>query len=106
MVDRCQYGCAPFEFTLSIIGGKWKMKILYELSCHEILRYGELKRRIRNVTHKMLSAQLSKLENDGIIIRREYLQALPKVEYSLTLKGESLVPIINEMCNWGVKYQS
>jgi DNA-binding HxlR family transcriptional regulator len=67
----------------------------YQHTCYEILRYGELKRRIRNVTHKMLSAQLSKLESDGIIIRRECLQALPKVEYSLALKGESLVPIIN-----------
>lgn len=95
----------PFDFTLSLIGGKWKMKIMYELSSGTILRYGELKRRIPDITHKMLSSQLSELENSGILHRKEYPQVPPKVEYSLTTKGISLMPILEEMCKWGVANQ-
>jgi len=95
----------PFDFTLSLIGGKWKMKIMYELSSDKILRYGELKRKIPDITHKMLSTQLKELENAGIIYREEYPQVPPKVEYSLTLKGKSLMPILEEICKWGVANQ-
>ena len=91
----------PFEYTLSIIGGKWKMIIMFWLLQREVLRYGELKRCIAGVTHKMLSAQLKELESDGIIIRKEYQQIPPKVEYSLSDKGLSLMPILEEMCQWG-----
>ncbi|MED4886429.1 helix-turn-helix domain-containing protein [Lysinibacillus fusiformis] len=95
----------PFDFTLSLIGGKWKMKIMYELSFDTILRYGELKQKIPAITHKMLSSQLKELENSGIVNRKEYPQIPPKVEYSLTPKGKSLMPILEEMCKWGVKNQ-
>jgi len=95
----------PFDFTLSLIGGKWKMKIMYELSSDTILRYGELKRKIPAITHKMLSSQLTELENSGIVHRKEYPQIPPKVEYSLTPKGKSLMPILEEMCRWGVANQ-
>ena len=91
----------PFEYTLSVIGGKWKMIIMFWLLQREVLRYGELKRCIAGVTHKMLSAQLKELEADGIIIRKEYQQIPPKVEYSLSDKGLSLMPILEEMCQWG-----
>ncbi|MFJ7662160.1 winged helix-turn-helix transcriptional regulator [Lysinibacillus sp. NPDC097162] len=95
----------PFDFTLSLIGGKWKMKIMYELSSDTILRYGELKRKIPAITHKMLSSQLRELEDSGIVYREEYPQIPPKVEYSLTPKGKSLMPILEEMCKWGVANQ-
>ncbi|MFJ7406001.1 MULTISPECIES: winged helix-turn-helix transcriptional regulator [unclassified Lysinibacillus] len=95
----------PFDFTLSLIGGKWKMKIMYELSSDTILRYGELKRKIPAITHKMLSSQLRELEDSGIVHREEYPQIPPKVEYSLTPKGKSLMPILEEMCKWGVVNQ-
>lgn len=95
----------PFDYTLSLIGGKQKMKIMYELSSGTILRYGELKRKIPAITHKMLSSQLSELENSGIIHREEYPQIPPKVECSLTPKGKSLMPILEEMCKWGVTNQ-
>ena len=101
MNPLCRSKQAPFEYTLSIINGKWKLKIIYELACEQILRYGELKRNISFITHKMLSAQLKELENDGIIMRKEYPQIPPKVEYSLSPKGMSLVPIVDEMCKWG-----
>ncbi|KQY79900.1 hypothetical protein ASD24_18320 [Paenibacillus sp. Root52] len=92
----------PFDYTLSIIGGKWKMKIMYQLAFHGITRYGELKRRVSGITYKVLTAQLSDLESNGIIQRVEYDQSPPKVEYSLTSRGQSLMPILEEICKWGV----
>lgn len=93
----------PFEYTLSIIAGKWKMKIIYLLIGCEIARYGEIKRSIAGITHKMLSAQLKELERDGIIHRKEYPQIPPKVEYSLTTKGKSLKQLITDICQWGIE---
>ena len=91
----------PFEYTLSIIGGKWKIRLMYLLSVNEIMRYGELKLDVPGITHKMLAKQLKELEADGIINRKEYTQIPPKVEYSLTEKGKSLIPVINAICLWG-----
>jgi len=92
---------APFEYTLSILGGKWKMVIMFWLSKRKVMRYGELKKSIKGITHKMLSAQLKELEADNILIRIEYHQIPPKVEYLLSEKGLSLMPILEEMCSWG-----
>lgn len=100
----CRSKEAPFLSTLAIIGGKWKMRILYELSCDSILRYGALKRNLAPITHKMLSSQLKELEKDDMIIRTEYPQLPPKVEYTLSDKGKTFVPIINVMCNWGKEH--
>lgn len=91
----------PFEYTLSVISGKWKLKIIYFLACEELVRYGELKKNIDGITHKMLSTQLDELEAENIVIRTEYPQIPPKVEYSLTDKGNSLIPLIKSMCEWG-----
>lgn len=91
----------PFEYTLSIISGKWKLKIVYMLACMKTVRYNVLKRNIEGITHKMLSTQLKELESEGILSRKEYPQVPPKVEYSLTEKGQSLIPIVVSMCEWG-----
>lgn len=91
----------PFGYTLSIIGGKWKMIILYWLFEVNTVRYNELKRLIGSISHKMLNSQLKDLEKDGLIIRKEYPQIPPRVEYSLTQKGRSLFPLMEEMCKWG-----
>lgn len=104
MESICRSKQAPFEYTLAVMGGKWKMRIIYELGCEGTLRYGELKRNISYITHKMLSMQLKELEKDGLIIRKEYPQIPPKVEYSLSGKGMSLFPIIDEMCKWGKEH--
>jgi len=96
----------PFEYTLSIVSGKWKLKIIYLLSCMGTVRYGVLKKNIDGITHKMLSSQLKELENESIILRKEYPQIPPKVEYSLTKKGESLIPLVIAMCDWGRDHQS
>lgn len=69
----------PFAYAMSLINGKWKMHILFWLWKKEILRYGELKRLLGNITHKMLSTQLKELEADGLINRKEYPQIPPKV---------------------------
>lgn len=97
----CKSKQAPFEYTLRVIGGKWKMKIIYQLASCQLLRFNELKRNIPEITYKMLSAQLKELEQDGIVLRKEYPQVPPKVEYSLSQKGISLIPVLNEMCRWG-----
>ena len=84
-----------------MIGGKWKMIIMFWLVEDEVLRYGELKRCIAPITDKILNNQLKELERDGIIKRKEYPQIPPKVEYSLSKCGLSLMPILEEVCQWG-----
>ena len=69
----------PFEYTLSIVSGKWKLKIIYLLACTTPVRYGELKRNISGITHKMLSTQLKELEKEDVLSRKEYPQVPPKV---------------------------
>lgn len=97
----CRSKQAPFEYTIRIIGGKWKMRIIYQLASCGILRFNELKRYIPDITYKMLSTQLKELEHDGIVIRKEFPQVPPKVEYYLSDKGNSLMPVLNEICKWG-----
>ena len=87
--------------ALEIIGGKWRLPIIWELSSYESIRYNELKRNIGTISHKTLSLALKALEKDGVIVRKEYPQIPPKVEYSLSLRGESLIPILDIMCKWG-----
>ena len=94
-------GDCPIERTLNQIGGKWKTVILWHLGIDGILRYGELKRRMPNITERMFSRQLKELHTVGLLDRREYPQVPPKVEYMLTEKGQSLIPLLNIMCEWG-----
>ncbi|MDF5725524.1 MAG: helix-turn-helix domain-containing protein [Rhizonema sp. PD37] len=93
------------ESTLKVIGGRWKVLIIREL-IEGVKRFGELQRSLNGITQKMLSQQLRELEEDGIIHREVYPQIPPKVEYSLTLLGESLKPILYAMHEWGIKYSS
>ena len=81
-----------FAYTLSLINGKYKMPILYCLSKREVVRYNEMKRYLGKVTFKTLTDSLKALEEDGLVNRKEYTQVPPKVEYSLTEKGRSLIP--------------
>lgn len=91
----------PITYTLSVVGGKWKWLILYKLFQNGVQRYGELKRNIPLITHKTLSQQLKELESEQLVYRNEYHQIPPKVEYSLTKKGETLIPILQLMSDWG-----
>lgn len=100
-MDNIEFNDQPFLYTMSLIGGKWKLHILYWLGHQQVMRYSELKRTLGKITHKMLSNQLKELEHDGLILRKEYPQVPPKVEYSLTELGESLLPLLHGLCNWG-----
>lgn len=102
ILNSKDYHC-PIEKTLDVIGGKWKPIILWGLVENGVMRYGELKRYTRGITNKVLSQQLKDLENDNIIIRRQYNQVPPKVEYSLSEDGRSLLPLLEYMCKWGEK---
>lgn len=105
MKNTCErVNVRPFAYAISLIDGKWKMHILFWLWKKDVLRYSELKRALGKVTHKMLSNQLKELENDNLIVRKEYPQVPPKVEYSLTEKGKSLMPVLSALCKWGHKH--
>ncbi|MFP4975195.1 winged helix-turn-helix transcriptional regulator [Paenibacillus sp. CN-4] len=91
----------PFGYTLSVIGGKWKMVIIYLLAENEPVRFNDLKRQIGAITYKTLSSQLKELEQDGMVDRKEYPQIPPKVEYRLTEKAKALLPILEGLCEWG-----
>lgn len=97
-----QFKCS-LDVSVDLIGGKWKVLILWRLK-NGIMRFNELKRTIPNVTQKMLTQQLRELEEDGLISRKVYAEVPPKVEYSLTQCGKSLIPIFKEICDWGDKY--
>lgn len=88
------------DAALAIIGGKWKPLILYHLA-KDTLRYGELKRAVGAVTHKVLSQQLKELEADGIVKRVDYQEIPPRVDYSLTELGQSLAGALGTLCEWG-----
>ena len=92
----------PAEFTLSVIGGRWKIVILWQLFQGE-KRFSELFRAMNGITQKMLTQQLREMEKDGIVDRKVYPQVPPKVEYSLTSLGKSLKPVVDAMCHWGGK---
>ena len=89
----------PVVNALKIIGGKWKIAILYQLN-ERPCRFGELKKTLHPITQQMLTKQLRELEKDGLIARRVYNLIPPKVEYSLTQFGLSLKPVINSLCRW------
>jgi DNA-binding HxlR family transcriptional regulator len=99
-----KYRCF-FELTLLVIGGKWKPIILWHLSQGGVMRFGELRRSIPDVTERMLTRQLRELASDGLVHREVYRVVPPKVEYSLTEMGQSLIHILQEMRDWGVTYE-
>lgn len=88
---------------MDVAGGKWKGLILYFLS-QKSVRTKEFYQLIPGITQKVLTEQLKQLENDGLVRREVFKEIPPKVEYSLTELGESFIPVLNEMCDWGNKY--
>ncbi len=102
MSETMNYRCTV-AVTLEVIGGKWKSLILWHLS-FKVLRFSQLQRRLSSVTQKMLTQQLRELEADGMVHRQVYAEVPPRVEYSLTERGEGVVPILQQMCDWGKVY--
>lgn len=92
------------ELTLAVIGGKWKLIILWHLGLEGTKRFSELKKMIPHITQKMLTNQLRELEEDLLVERKVYAEVPPRVEYTLTAYGESLMPVLRMMYDWGKNY--
>ncbi len=93
--------CSTVSTLQKILGGKWKIEVLYYISFQDIHRFGELRRHIGEITESSLTKQLRELEADGFISRYDYKEVPPRVEYTLTQLGESFIPILEHMKSWG-----
>lgn len=91
----------PIRYALSLVGGKWKLPILCMLVTGEPTRYSVIKRKLGDVTNMMLAQSLKELESAGMVHREQYNEVPPRVEYSLTGKGKSIVPILIQLAEWG-----
>lgn len=97
------YGVCPFVTAQRLIQGKWTILILHHLD-DKTVRFNELQRKLPKITHATLSNQLKQLEKDGLIIRTEYPQIPPKVEYSLSDMGKNFKPVLEALSYWGMEY--
>jgi len=97
-------GNCPVCTALSVFQGKWKLKIIYELSVYDSMRFTEIKEILGNITNTALSNSLKDLEKQGVIVRKQFNEVPPHVEYSLTKKGEDLLPVFYALTLWGLKY--
>ena len=95
----------PMDLGINILSGKWKLKILWNIQRKNIIRFNELKKLLGSITTKTLTNQLRELEEQKIIRRNVYPEVPPKVEYSLTELGESIIPVLKMLCEWGKEYQ-
>ena len=93
-------GCG-LKKVIDIVGGKWKIMILCIIDRDETVRYGELKRAVFGITNTMLAQSLKELENDGLVIRKQYDEMPVRVEYTLSKKAKSLIPILLQLKKWG-----
>ena len=111
---QCPPQCPPvmgnyrchFELTLQLIGGKWKLLVIYFLSLQQDIRFGQLRRALPEISERMLVRQLRELEDDGLVSRKVYGTVPPRVDYALTPLGASLVPIMESLKTWGNMYES
>ncbi|MDL2238428.1 helix-turn-helix transcriptional regulator [Christensenellaceae bacterium OttesenSCG-928-K19] len=90
----------PVEYGLTIFGGKWKSRILCVLSSVSVMRYSQIRKELGNITDAVLAAMLKELMADELVSRRQYNEIPPKVEYALTEKGKSVLPILQSICHW------
>ena len=96
----------PLEYGLEIFGGKWKSRIICVLAAQKTLRYSGIRKEMCNITDAVLAATLKELITSGMVERHSYDEIPPRVEYSLTEKGESVVPILQSICHWaGIFYK-
>ncbi len=100
-IEEANFEDTGFSYTLSLISGKHKMVILYCLMEFGAVRFNALKRYLKKVSDKTLSNNLKELEADRLILRKEYPQIPPKVEYSLSDRGRSLMAVLDQLCVWG-----
>lgn len=95
-LDKC-----PLTYALEIIGGKWRLPIIWALSKNGTMRYNELAREIKGITNMMLTQSLRDLEVNGVLIREQFMEIPPRVEYSLSESGERLIPALKALASWG-----
>lgn len=100
-IEDANFEETGYSYTLSLISGKYKPVILYCLMEYEPVRFNEMQRYLKKITDKTLSQHLKELESDGLITRKVYPQIPPKVEYSLTKRGHSLMEVLDKLCDWG-----
>ena len=101
-IEEADFDSTGYSYTLSLIAGKYKPIILYCLMEYEPVRFNEMQRYLKKIADKTLSQNLKELEADDLIIRTVYPQIPPKVEYSLTERGHSLVKVLDQLCDWGI----
>lgn len=94
----------PLEYGLDLFGGKWKSRIICVLAEKQLLRYSMIRKEMTNITDTVLASTLKELIEDGIVERKQYEEIPPRVEYSLTKKGISVVPILQSICRWSGAY--
>ena len=102
-IETADFSQTGYSYTLSLISGKYKPFILYCLMEYEPVRFNEMRRYLGNISDKTLSQNLKELEADELITRTVYAQIPPKVEYNLTDRGNSLVKILDKLCDWGIE---
>lgn len=105
MAETTTEGTEFVQTTLKVLGGKWKILILWHLR-DETKRFSQLKRLISGISEKVLTQQLRELEKDGLVLRVSHPSKSPKVEYSFTDYGRSLIPVLEALCHWGEQHQT
>jgi len=103
MARRKSWDC-PVGAALSVIGGRWKILIIYHLY-EGVSRFNELRRALDGVSQRVLARQLRELERDGVVARKVYDQSPPRVEYALTEFGRTLEPVMGQLCEWGEAFE-
>lgn len=96
----------PLNYALSIIGGKWRLQIIWAIHKNEVVRYNELKKHVVGITNMMLAQSLKELESYGIVEREQFLEVPPRVEYRLTEHGLALIPALESLAKWGKKLKN
>ena len=104
-MEKDLFGICPFVTSQKLLTGKWTLLILHHLSVQP-MRFNELQRALPHLTQATLTKQLRMMEQNGLVLRTVYAQIPPKVEYSLSEKGKSLIPILGEMCDWGEMHRA
>lgn len=101
-----KYDNCPLTFALKIIGGKWRLPILWAIHNQGVIRYNELKRQVDGITNMMLTQSLKELESYGLLIRTHYPEIPPRVEYMLSNEGKNLIPALKLLATWGKQMQN
>ena len=96
-----KYDTCPLSAAIDVIGGKWRLPVIWAIHKNGVVRYNELKRQVEGITNMMLTQSLKELEGHGVVKRTQYAEIPPRVEYTLSNKGEALIPTLKAVADWG-----